>query len=297
MANRTYRTTTLAAALAGAALPLMTHAATDLLANAYANAWPNNAVTAGYVAPSAAQLGAAQALFVRLLQGKTSAGVAEQARALGWELHSQAYAGGMLSVLTEAGRLHRASPGHGLYAFFSGGRHALQAPHVPTDGLTGDILLRYAGDGLPRALAWNTVPRNVADLAHLNRSYLIAFSLAFVQVYPREKIVQLHGFDAGRRRTAAAAASGAIVSAGHNRPSAQLAAAVHCMREQVEPKTRLFGADVSELGGTTNTVAQALRAMRYDLFVHVEMALPLRKRLLVDGAQRRALLNCLDAAR
>jgi predicted protein tyrosine phosphatase len=141
------------------------------------------------------------------------------------------------------------------------------------------------------------VPRNVADLTHLDRTYLIAFSLAFAQAYPREMIVQLHGYNAGRRRTVAATDSGAIVSAGHNRPSAQLAAAVHCMRQQVEPQTRLFGVDVRELGATTNTVAQALRAIRYDLFVHVEMALPLRERLLADGAQRRALLNCLGAAR
>lgn len=296
MANSTYRTATLAAALAGAALPVVANAGADLVEMAYAKAWPNAGASAGagYLAPTAAQLAAAQALFVQLLQGKTSAAVAEQARALGWELHSQAREGGVLSVVAEA---RRQRGGQGLYAFFSGGRHALQAPHVPTDGLTGDILLRYAGDGLPRALAWNTVPRKVADLAHLDGTYLIAFSLAFAQVYPREKIVQLHGFDADRRRTASAADSGAIVSAGHDRPSAELAAAVRCMRQRVESQTRLFGADVRELGGTTNTVAKALRETRYDLFVHVEMALPVRKRLLVDAAQRRALLECLGGVR
>ena len=263
--------------------------ATGLLEQAYAQAWGKTS-TVAYAAPSVAELAVTQDLFTRLLRGEPADSLAGQARAGGWQLRSERRADGVVIVVSDIPGTAR---GRGLYAFFSNGRHALQAPHVPSDGLTGEILLRYAADGLPRAMAWNTVPRSRVDLAHLDGTDLIAFTRAFVQSHPRDKILQLHGYDSGRRRSASAAESGAIVSATHTNPSRELRSAVRCLREKVEPGAKLYGVDVNELGGTTNSVARAVRTGGWDQFVHVEMALPLRERLLSDHAQRAALFTCL----
>ena len=290
MANRTTRIAAIVGMVLGAAdVVVMGQATPGLLQQAYSQAWKNHRGV-DYIAPSAAELAATRDLFARILRGERGRAIDELAQSAGWRVRSQAQESSDLVVVSEATDALR---GRGLYAFFSQGRHALQAPHVPTDGLTGEILLKYAQDRLPRALAWNTVPRSRGDLAHLLNTDYIEFSRAFASAHPNEKIIQLHGFDVDQRKTAAGSSSGAIVSATHRNPSSELQLAVRCLREQVESKTRLYGEDVRELGGTTNTVAKALRAGGYQNFIHLEAALPLRERLLADAAQRRALFQCL----
>lgn len=289
MASRTTSIAALSALLLGASHGALAQGGPGLLQQAYSQAWKGNR-SVQYEAPSTAELTATRDLFARILRGERGRGIDELAQSAGWRIRSQPQDGGDLVVVSEAPGEIR---GRGLYAFFSQGRHALQAPHVPTDGLTGEILLEYAQDRLPRALAWNTVPRSRGDMAHLFDTDFIEFSRAFALAHPNEKIIQLHGFDADDRKTEAASGSGAIVSATHRRPSNELRQAVNCLRDQVESATRLYGEDVRELGGTTNTVAKALRAGGYEHFIHLEAALPLRERLLADATQRRALFVCL----
>lgn len=280
----------LAAGVMAAACPVAAWAGGEkMLDRIYANAW-RDAKAVAYVAPSASELAAMRKVFVRLLKGETASAVAADLHALGWDVFTKSAAGVTWTVVAEASGQRR---GRGLYAFSRTGRHALQAPHVPSDALTGRILLRYADDGLPRALAWNTLPRRTADLAHLDGTYLIAFSRAFAQVYPSELIVQLHGFDVRRRRSAAGAQSSAIVSAAHGNPPSELKSAVRCMQQKIEKHTRLYGVDVRELGGRTNSVARALHSDAYEGFIHVELNQPLRKQLADVPARRRALLDCL----
>jgi len=287
-----------------AACPLSSLAGTKtVLDKAYSSAW-KGARAVSYVVPSAAELKTMQRLFVRLLKGEPASRMATDLRALGWTVSTEKTGDLTWTIVAEAGDQRQ---GRGLYAFSNKGRHAMQAPHVPSDKLTGQILLRYAEDAQdaqhaenaddvsPRALAWNTVPRRTADLADLDESYLIAFSRAFAQVYPAQKIFQLHGFDVKRRRSAVAAQSSVIVSSSHRNPPQQLKSAVHCMQQKIEKRTRLYGVDVSELGGTQNSVAHALRKEAYHGFVHVEMDLPLRERLADEPAQRRKLLACLGS--
>ena len=133
----------------------------------------------------------------------------------------------------------------------------------------------------------------VADLAHLEATDMIAFSMAFARVHPQERLIQLHGFDSASRKTAVAQASAAIVSAGHPEPSAELKDAVRCLKLKVEQSTRLYGDDVQELGGTTNAIGRALRTVGYVHFVHLELNRSLRERLLRDTGQRRLLFTCL----
>lgn len=260
-----------------------------LLTQAYSQVWKDPVLTR-YQPAQAAELEASEDLFVRLLQGQDPALLGSLAHKGGWVLRSERGAGRSVVVVSE---LPSGRRGRGLYAFFDQGRHALQAPHVPSDKLTGEILLRFSEDSRPRALAWNSVPRSVADLAHLDGTDFIAFSRAFARVKPGEKIIQFHGFDSDRRKTSAAAVSAAIVSAGHSKPARELREAVRCMNAKVDSATRLYGVDVNELGGTTNNVFHALRVMGYEHFIHLEINLPLREQLLVDAKKRNALFSCL----
>ena len=204
MVSRTTSIAALTALLLGASQLAIGLESSGLLQQAYSQAWKNNRGV-DYRAPSTAELTATGELFVHILRGERGPALEEQARLAGWRIRSEAQDGGDLIVVSEAVDAIR---GRGLYAFFSKGRHALQAPHVPTDGLTGEILMGYAQDRLPRALAWNTVPRLRGDMAHLGQTEFIEFSRSFALVHPTEKIIQLHGFDAEQRETAAASGSG-----------------------------------------------------------------------------------------
>ena len=104
--------------------------------------------------------------------------------------------------------------------------------------------------------------------------------------------MQLHGFDFQRRRSFAGVESGAIVSATRKNPPPELKLAVKHMQQKIEKRTRLYGVDVRELGGTKNSVARALRNDGYQGFVHIEMELALREQLADLPAKRRALLDC-----
>lgn len=278
------------AALFASLLPSVAMSSPEpILTQAYSQVRKESAGTR-YVAPQPSELEATEDLFVRLLQGQDAALLEALAIKGGWTLRTERNAGRSVVVVSE---LPTGRRGRGLYAFFDQGHHALQAPHVPSDMLTGEILLRYGNDSLPRALAWNSVPRSVVDLAHLDRTDFIAFSRAFARVNPGEKIIQFHGFDSDRRKTNAAAESAAIVSAGHSQPGRELKNAVGCMNLKLDSVTRLYGVDVKELGGTTNSVVHALRAMGYEHFIHLEINLSLREQLLADTNKRKALFDCL----
>lgn len=266
--------------------------ADGIIPQAFTTVW-KKASTVSYQAPSANDAEAARGLFERLLKGERGDPLRRQAAQLGWEMRSEKSAGTDWTVLVEPAS-ERA--GRGMYAFSDKGRHALQAPHVPSDGLTGDILVRFAGDGLPRALAWNTVHRKQADLAHLDYTYFNAFALAYARAFPNERIFQLHGFDSDRRKSGAGADSAAIISATIDRPPPALREAVSCLKKRVAEKTRLYGVDVRELGGTTNSGAKALRQAGYADFVHIELDRDLRERLLNSAADRQAFFECLGGS-
>lgn len=289
MTNVTVRFAALAAMFASLIPTVAMSSSEQLLNQAFSQVWKGAAQTR-YDPPQAAELEATEDLFARLLQGQDAALLGTLASKGGWALRSERRAGRSVVVVSE---LPTGRRGRGLYAFYDQGRHALQAPHVPSDKLTGEILLRYGDDALPRALAWNSVPRGVADLAHLDGTDFIAFSRAFARVNPGEKIMQFHGFDSNRRKTNAAAESAAIVSAGHSSPTRELRDAVRCMSAKVDPATRLYGVDVKELGGTTNSVGHALREMGYEHFIHLEINLSLREQLLGDANKRKAIFGCL----
>lgn len=263
----------------------------SVLRQALRGAW-TDAQSVRYAAPADdPQWRATQALMSRLLWGERSAQVQALASELGWSLREGSSGGRRWTVLAE--RPERRS-GRGLYAFAdTPGQHAIQAPHVPSDLYTGEIAVALGEQGNLRAIAWNTVHRREADLPHLDNSAMHAFSRAFAAQYAQERIVQLHGFDAERADRVGEGQRGAILSSTQRTPPPAVRSLAQCLREHVEPGTRLFGVDADRLGGTRNRIAGELLASGFTGFLHLEMGLDLRKSLRDDPQRRSALLNCL----
>jgi len=219
---------------------------------------------------------------------------------LGFEVLHAEHGGKSLVVIREKSD---ARFGRGFYVFRprSNSTTVLQAPHSFKDENTREILLNLLDDGGFRAAAWNTVPRHYvlngatvdADMAHLKGTYFLAFSRAFGRQFATGKLVQLHGFAGEKRRTNSGTAADIVISSG----SAEVTPAVRdtskCLQRAGFGDVRVYPTDIRELGGTTNSTGQALRAMGHAGFVHLELSAPTRRSLLDDQASRTQLLHCL----
>ena len=221
-------------------------------------------------------------------------------RALGFEWLRTTHADGSYWIARESGSRCR---GRGFYAFSSDRRRqtVLQVPHRFMDRYTGTIALELATSGKFRALAWNTVPRRVksgegiqdADLAHRWDSYFVAFTEAFAAVLPRGRLLQLHGFAAGKRETPEAVGANIIVSAGQRWPTAGAMAVSACLDAAFPESVRLFPRDISELGATRNIQGRLLRGFGHSGFVHVELSDALRDVLGDHSRSAQRLGYCL----
>ncbi len=249
-----------------------------------------------YLAPNSAELLYVEKLFTRLLQNHRDAKVRALAASLDLEWIELAPGRLLLRERKDA------RYGRGIYAFREdGGAIALQAPHSRSDRSTGSIAARLIAERRFAAAAWNSLPRREknkvpgsgADLAHLDDTWMMAFSRAFAGVYPEGRIVQLHGYSAAKRRTARARELDAIVSAGHVRPSLAATDITHCLQDRGVAAAGLYPIEVRELGGTTNRIGQALRAAGFFGFVHLEMSKSLRSSLLEHADRRKAFGRCL----
>jgi hypothetical protein len=257
----------------------------------------------GYVPATTADAALSEALFERLLRGEQGADIAEGLARIGFTLASVTLGGEAATVIREAAGQRT---GKGLYVLRQGaGRPTpvlLQAPHRFTDLDTGRIVARLLEEGGFLAAAWNTVPRWYedggvridADLAHVEVSHFNAFTRAFAKVHGRSRVIQIHGFERARRRSGAGAQAGVIVSSGTGRPGSASAEVARCLEGALTPeRVLLYPVDVKELGGTTNANAAALRELKFDGFVHIEVARELRIRLRDDEEARKTFARCL----
>lgn len=243
-----------------------------------------------YRAPTAAEADAWRAAFRALL----GAGETAPLEVLGMTV---AATSGAVIVREGAER-----SGRGLHALRIGATEPLlvQAPHQFADLHTGAILAALFDAGLVPAAAFNTVHRysdvgDKADLTHAGTSVLRAASLAFADVHPGARIVQLHGY-ATEKREGAARASDAILSAGIPGSGDDVPAVAACLAEALGLTVLVYGRDTTELGATRNVVGQAVRPAGAR-FIHIEMNLPLRERLRADAGARAAFAACLRAGR
>lgn len=256
-----------------------------------------NAIRGGdYLPAQPAEVERAEALFLRLAQGAAPAGLAAEARSLALEIESI----GSLLIIREE---ENAKRGRGFFVFRRDARSdILLVPHGFKDEMTRDIGVSLFNQGSFSAAAWNTVPRYYerngirvdADMAHLPGTWFTAFALAAARVWPSGQTLQIHGFEQGKRKSAAAAAADLILSNGTRTPGPQLRRQQQCLSSGLAHAIRLYSESFRELGGTTNVQGTALRARGYQGFVHIEMSRSLRLALRDDEATHATLLRCMQ---
>lgn len=189
--------------------------------------------------------------------------------------------------------------GQGIFVFtFNNNRSSvIQAPHQFFDLFTGKIALYYFFESGARSLAINTVNRNSnqqSDLAHQPMSLFSAHAEAHARAFPKGRLIQFHGFNRGKRASEAARSAEIIVSSGNRITSTRTYQLTQCLRQQTPFLVRLFGQDVLELGGTTNSSLAAMKKNRATGFIHIELALSTRQILQTSLQVREQFWRCLE---
>lgn len=178
----------------------------------------------------------------------------------------------------------------------------ISAPHRGADRYTGPLAFKLLLEGRAAAAAWNSAPRRGAcgggqsDLARLDRHPFTAFAAGFARAFPQGRVVQIHGFDPDRRETPEGSAAAVILSSGSRSVSAAVRTVAECIRSDLPgDRVAVFPSDVGELGALRNAQGRRLRAIGFEGFVHAELSLNLRQRLMQDPALRRRFAACLEA--
>lgn len=242
--------------------------------------------------PTHTQLSQAEDLFTRLFKQIYTPETQNLAKSLGfsWQENDE--------------NVHLKDPlktGIGEYFFNKQDSHniVLQAPHRYHDKYTGSIAKKIFKLGSISSIALNTLPRYTPtqnntyfDFSRLKISMHTAYTLAFISQKPEGKVVQLHGFNAQKRRTSAAQATQIILSNGHNLNTVYLQNLQNCF-EKNNWKSALYPSQVKELGATKNPVGALLRSMGNESFHHVELNFESRKDLVNQSARRSEFLACL----
>lgn len=249
-----------------------------------------------YQPPDNRELERVEAVFLRLAKGVPPADIAADLS----ELALEAERDGVLVVVRERGDARR---GRGFFVFRQDARpDVLQIPHGFKDEMTRDIGAALFAEGNFSAAIWNTVPRHYdkdgaridADMAHRPASYFNAFTRATARAWPQGQTLQIHGFDAGKRKSAAGADADMILSNGSRTPGDRLRHQTRCLSQALKQRIALYPDQVGELGGTTNRQGDVLRSLGYSGFVHIEISRELRNELRSSKETRSAFLRCMQ---
>ncbi len=249
---------------------------------------------------SEAEMTSVTELFEKVLQGNITPAIKTLWENLGYEMIFSSEKKGNIVILKES---HTAKFGRGLYWINLAlpKKYALEIPHVPSDALTREISLQLLPEGQFFAIAWNTVRRSYregeqlinADMAHLKKSYLMAFSRAISKQFPQGKIIQIHGFSENKRETEAGSRADMIVSSASHNPSHWVLKYANCMKHQSSYVVSVYPNEITELGGTRNTVALDLLKNGYSGFVHIEMSRKFREAMVDSDALRHSFSSCI----
>jgi hypothetical protein len=211
---------------------------------------------------------------------------------MGWSLERIIIHDQTIWLVVDAGESRR---GAGMFAIrpHSSDQIMVQAPHSYFDEYTRPITVRMFERSNIRAAAWNTVHRQVLDVAHSERSYFHEFTKAFLASAEKPLVVQIHGFSQDRRRTVNGVDADIIVSNGTRFPPQWLRITSQELHA-VTPNVRLFPTHINELGATTN--AQALLSNQVGAnFLHVELSDPQRRTFRRQTAVIDEFLKCILA--
>ena len=191
------------------------------------------------------------------------------------------------------------APGHGWGLFVHAARAptdlAVEVVHPRADAFTalmGLLAFRATGarDLLIAGAHRAADADGSADVAHASSSAFQAAHLAVL--HPGVTVVQLHGFDARGRSPGY---GDAVVSDGTPEPSAPARALARTLRATGLRVCLYRGERCSPLAGTTNVQGRATRAAG-GAFIHLELALRLRREPGMRARVIRALVGALGAA-
>jgi len=146
-------------------------------------------------------------------------------------------------------------------------------------------------DNTARYASISSVRRKLLDSS--NEATLSNYlALEMIKDAEIEAVIQLHGFSNVRRKTRKAQDADFIISSG-DKGSHLLASSIYqCLQENFD-NAYLFGKNIYELGATENFLNLALQDLGYaENFVHIEISLPQRKKLLQPSALKQ-FAQCL----
>ncbi len=167
----------------------------------------------------------------------------------------------------------------------------LEAPHYPSDKHTGTLAAQFMEEDPFLAGAWSSTHRKNTNLTAEPSSYFNAFSKAFGRAYPKGMILQFHGFDDNNEESKERSTD-LIYSSTLSSPPPLFYTYGKCLKH-LPFHVSLYPDEIKILGGTKNINAQKFREVTKEgLFLHLEMSLDLRNRLLKDKGLRTNFINC-----
>lgn len=250
-----------------------------------------------FIKPADDDIEKSQILFLDLLNANLDQPVIMSLRDISLEPVNMRVGTKRLLIVRE---INQHYSGAGFYIIRENGNGTLlQAPHAFKDLYTGKLAIKLMLEGNYSALALNTVPRRYqyqgikysADMAHMENTYFLSFSNAFAKKYPDGRVIQLHGFNSNKRKVTKNISM--IISTGTKRYK-QVHKIVSCLRKKVTDDARAYPDQIRTLGGTTNMVGKRLRAIGFTGFKHIEMSLPIRKKLYKNRILRESLSKCIN---
>lgn len=167
----------------------------------------------------------------------------------------------------------------------------IQAPHGFHDTKTGEIAILLFEESNARAVSLNTAHRKHLDLAKEKQTLFAQFLEEFLKVEHSAVVLQLHGFEQAKRKTAQGQAAEIILSSGTSTPRAELHRVKPALSKYFGNGVMLYSEDVDELGGTKNSQAKAVRNKKDALFIHLELSKSIRERLYSNKEDRAILLR------
>ena len=264
----------------------------------------------GYIPPDPEELDIVENLFVRMLKGERGEQLIRDWQNLGYHLQRAKLQNEVVLALTEEPK-RRHGRGFYLFPLVQAQSSLLMIPHRFYDMHTGPIGLKLYSTGSFSAAAWNTVHRHKKstsksdfhrdgdslpnwDLADLKDSYFTALTRAFNRTFSNGHLVQIHGYSKDKRKSWAGRDADIVLSSGTKNPPEDLIQFSDCLKMNLGAMVRVYPIEIQDLGALENVSARILDNSGDSGFIHIEMCLPLRQKLLKSNDLSRVITDCMQ---